>query len=538
MKIDDLPMVPALPELVETECNEVSGLDLLGLRSAAESVASTQLNGVTTVTPTARYISLYAWIIKRYFDLEGTDSYSAFVRFAKKIEAAVAIGNLAAEPSTTGLIGSGEGNKRLAEATDRITLGSLVKNPAVGIYGAPSRDLGVTWDRPNVQGLTEERGKPLADAVDQVVSEIDVLHDINLSDDSQEVSLAELRSLGQKFPMGSPSGSDREALVKAILPTSPQRHEVTRLRTYCTLLHIVDSSGKFVPEDDVFRQVLRPDLNEVPVQLHKGYEGWTKFLVRDMLVAVHEAAVSHVGHYLESFHADTKRAPANAVIAGVTEYVDQGLDDLGYENLSADSAIAELCSDVLERLGDTTVSGTIRRWPGDLHESYISSRAIDLYDDFASCVLLPIAWILAAERFRRDDHTTTELAMQEGWSGPTRIGVYSVVRPEVDRWRESSTTIRSVVADLIRRSVDQHLRIAWSRLAREPWKDVSVLASDGDEWIHIKRLWAGRPASKLGQALRWLQQLQLVSEEGLTESGRTVLLNRLKTLANLENEDQ
>ena len=530
MKLEELTTELGLPQFVETDCKEVSGLDLLGLRSIAERVSNQQLDGITTITPTVRYLSFYAWIIQRYFDLGGKDHWSSFVRFAKKIESAVVFGNLLAEPATSGLIGSDGARKRLGEESDPLTLGSLVKNPAVGIYSAVARDLGICWDRPNVPGLTNERGKALAQVVAKTLDDVPILQQINLEAEEQTADRSELKSLGERFAVPDPTEEERTLLIEAMLPATPNAQEIPRVRTYCMLLQMAGEMGAIPKENDVFDQVLRPSLDTVPAVLHVGYDAWAHFVVRDMLVAVHETAVGLVCRYLDLVDLPTHRLGAAEVLTGITEHVDQGLADMGFDSLDSSSPIGQLEEAIAGRLGHSIQTGAVRRWNGDLLESMVASRVIAGREDFASAALLPIAWSLAAARSQPETEDPSESRQNEGIVGQTRIGIHTVVCPEVQSWSNDKRTIRQVVGDLLRRSVDQHLRIGWSRLAREPWKDVSVLASDGEEWIYIKQLWAGRTASRLGQAMRWLQQVGLLQENGPTAAGQTILTDRLEAL--------
>ena len=82
VKIEELPDEPEVPELVTSEARPVGGMDLLGLRAPAESFAQRQLDGVTTVTPTIRYLSLRCWLIHRYIELRGPRDPRIFGSFA------------------------------------------------------------------------------------------------------------------------------------------------------------------------------------------------------------------------------------------------------------------------------------------------------------------------------------------------------------------------------------------------------------------------------------------------------------------------
>jgi hypothetical protein len=57
--------VPA-PDWVSIEADETGGLDLLGLRAPVQALGNELFDGVTTVTPRLRYMSLISWIVWRY----------------------------------------------------------------------------------------------------------------------------------------------------------------------------------------------------------------------------------------------------------------------------------------------------------------------------------------------------------------------------------------------------------------------------------------------------------------------------------------
>jgi hypothetical protein len=106
MKLEDLAQTPSEPELVVANAREGRGQDFLGLRSPAENVSNRLLNGVTTVTPLIRYLSLRAWIVKRFIDAGGPYDSVVLRKFAAKVEAAITLGNLIVNPDLTGLIGA------------------------------------------------------------------------------------------------------------------------------------------------------------------------------------------------------------------------------------------------------------------------------------------------------------------------------------------------------------------------------------------------------------------------------------------------
>ena len=117
----------------------------------------------------------------------------------------------------------------------------------------------------------------------------------------------------------------------------------------------------------------------------------------------------------------------------------------------------------------------------------------------------------------------------QGWR---RLGLRDVILPELERfWREDRPW-RDVAAELAYRTVQQHLQIAWSRLQVDLRRDVALLNTEGDKWFSRgKGFSGGRTASRLQQALGWLNQLKLIDKSGITADGDFVLQGALKTLS-------
>jgi hypothetical protein len=56
--------IPA-PDWIIFDANKTQGLDLLGLRAPAQEIGNSLLNGLTSVTPKLRYLSVLSWIVWR-----------------------------------------------------------------------------------------------------------------------------------------------------------------------------------------------------------------------------------------------------------------------------------------------------------------------------------------------------------------------------------------------------------------------------------------------------------------------------------------
>ena len=76
----------ALPRALPAPGRSTGGaVDLLGLRLPVQFIGGTLLDGVTTVTPSVRYLAFRAWLIHRYGQTGRADSWQAFTDFAARI---------------------------------------------------------------------------------------------------------------------------------------------------------------------------------------------------------------------------------------------------------------------------------------------------------------------------------------------------------------------------------------------------------------------------------------------------------------------
>jgi hypothetical protein len=172
----------------------------------------------------------------------------------------------------------------------------------------------------------------------------------------------------------------------------------------------------------------------------------------------------------------------------------------------------------------------LARWEGGLSEC-------ELYDyagssDDAAVALLPIAWCLALERAPQEGIGKTGSYDLSGAGGIYQIGISAVVRPKIEEFLQQDRSYRDVMAELVMRTVQQHLRVAYKRFSTPRGKDVSVLIADTEAWSRNRRFRPGRTASRLSVAIDWLSQLRLTSADGLTKTGERTLRRSLDMLEN------
>lgn len=171
--------------------------------------------------------------------------------------------------------------------------------------------------------------------------------------------------------------------------------------------------------------------------------------------------------------------------------------------------------------------GGLRRWRGGLSESKLCHVALE--SGAGAAALLPIAWCLAAYRVAPEGEEGSAVRNVADIGSFFQIGLHSVVMPKLEEFTHAGKGYVDVMVELIGRTVQQHLRVAWQRFAAQG-QDVSVLVADLETWARHNEFRAGQTESRLGIAIDWLAQLNLTGEDGLTAEGERVLRRALTTL--------
>ena len=145
----------------------------------------------------------------------------------------------------------------------------------------------------------------------------------------------------------------------------------------------------------------------------------------------------------------------------------------------------------------------------------------------AVLVLLPVAWLLACRRNAPMLEEAGSRAVGIAGAGWGRMGLVEVIAPTVARWLAEDTSLLAAMAELVRRTVDQHLRIVWGRRRSDPRRDAATLTVDGDAWRFRASYYGGRSLTRLEQAFGWFETLGWWSEAGLTEAGHAAYARAL-----------
>jgi hypothetical protein len=349
------------------------------------------------------------------------------------------------------------------------------------------------------------------------------------------VENAERRVLEVLGPLVSVANIERELLIAAILPAEPRPDERPRLATFTALLFLAVRLRRPPNEKDLFNAALLHD-EALPAELHNILDGWVRYCVRDLIAIAHEAVLREVIRVLEVLQPDYGASiPGNEVISDLVQRVDDHravFRELGL--LDSDESFLDLSfNQVFDAITRSTATefkedNGLRRWSTSLNELTVSNLALKL--GAGAVALLPIAWILAFKRVGlgvMNGEPSFDLLSRAGWG---RIGLSQIVVPSIRKFRQENPPYRQVMAELTRRTVDQHLSISWSRMGDDARKDVAVLISDGDRWSYRKVFKADRTGSRISQSVGWLTQLGLISKTGLTAYGETILDQSLEAL--------
>lgn len=375
----------------------------------------------------------------------------------------------------------------------------------------------------------------VAKSVSGSVSACDLGRAFSSGKSSGSASRDQLEEFGRYVDITVIPEAEAEALTRALLPRDPLLQERPRLVTYATLLALAEALGRVPGEEDLFEAAESVD-SGLPEVIQTSLDGWLVYSVRDLIACAHEAVMQEGSLALEEWQAERDGPASSAdIIRQLVSRVDdhfEALKDLRL--LKGSESPLELSFRELHRrvqratAKDRQEMGGLRRWRGGLSERAVIEAAFAAGP--GALAVLPVAWLLALERsvpWQDAGESPFAALSYKGWA---RVGLREVIFPSVTKFLEEDWRLPDVMAELALRTVDQHLRISWTRLSQDPTRDVAVLSADGDLWYHRASFYAGRTASRLFQAVSWLSQLRLIDEDGLTRSGKEELDVALRTL--------
>lgn len=306
------------------------------------------------------------------------------------------------------------------------------------------------------------------------------------------------------------------------------------------LLSLANSRKRPPTENDFFEESSVLD-RVSPAALHHHLDNWLRHLVRDSLAVGHEHVLREALITLSGKSHGVRAVSRAAVIRELCEDAPTNEATLRELHLLEDSEeIGTLAFGVL--LGRIRaivtskefVEGGLRRWEAEFSELALIKLVMNT--SAKAVVLLPVIWCVAflrAEEWGESDDQPFEGRAGFGWD---LIGVCAVIIPEIQRFIREDWPVIQVMEELAIRTVEQHLRVSWSRMAADSRHDVALLIADGDAWQsrnekHAQEYNAGRTNSRISQAISWLEQLKLIDANGLTRRGTNLYSNLITQTA-------
>lgn len=506
------------------------GLDLLGLRLPVQTIGNSLLDGITTVTPTIRYLSLRSWILRSYIHSGGEDSLKALSTFAKRVEAAVAYGNLLGSEAPAGVFGAVEARRAVAGTADPLPLKGLIQAAAIGIFTGPSDQLGLSSSRDGVPVLEETRGDALGRLIESAVASNPLGEMCSKGQPPEFATREQLADFGRCVDLAMIPEKERDLLASILVPDEPHAGQRPRVATYGLLLDLAEALAHRPETDDLLREAIEGRRAAHP-GLAAVLDGWLAYASRDLLAVAHESAMAVLVEALRAENANGRslieREVAIAIAVRRARSSSRVLHSLGLLREGED-LVEVPASNVHERLlsrlqEDVWLRSGIARWSSaeELDEVHLIELAQQQHED--ALALLPVVWWLMAHRFEKLIAAHTELTTSMNLHGSGRFGLVDVVKPIGDQLI-GMRTYGEAVAELLGRTADQHLRICWSRMSSDPKGDMTIIGSESGAWSirRNREFRPGRTKSRIEQATGWLRQLQLICDAGLTADGRAI----------------
>ena len=251
--------------------------------------------------------------------------------------------NLLHNRNMINLVGANAARTRLDKAQKTLPLSKLVQNIAFNIYVSSSRDLKLTHLMDSgFNGLTKDRGLPLARAFDSVISKGAYGARLERQPIPERAARKDLEELSRRISFDRIPADEKSILADALVPANPEDGEWHRLSTYALLLWLSKEKGAAVEESDVFAAALEPP-SELADGLGAIVDGWLKYIVRDLLAVAHEAVFASIMREVDVKSA-ARGAPAVAgdVVASLlnaTEEHNEALREFGL--LKRSESVAE-----------------------------------------------------------------------------------------------------------------------------------------------------------------------------------------------------
>ncbi len=500
------------------ELGQDSGLDPLGMQRPIEAIYQSLVPGISTITLRYRYYSFFPLILRHYEDKIRHPDPAVFRSFQRKCEALFALICAHGEPEL-GITGSDWAGRTLNEVTAQSDASGIIdftvgadpdadeklrylknKGGAFGaIYSTQMYEMGLVHfpdpGQPNPNPVCSDVALKLADAL---ASELGGIADryFEVVDDGK-ITVSELGSFAVMKPTNLKPGSREHALLKDILLGTDDARSLTaqmRRSTLRMLLEITDTLDS-VPRAETVKWHW---FENVPAreagQAHQVPQLWFLYQACDLMRLAYEVILSAALTMIEA--APRRRMSLGDLTVELADAVEiasgESWDDFSTRiNAEAGtSAAREFATAMLDAMNAGETSEQVR-------------NAISLI-----AILTEKAMVEAA-------------LVEEALSGADYFQSLRTEANFLDRNRSSD--LGRVVTDLIReRILKRHLWVASRKFRNQKAYTFHMEPEEG--LLRYRAAIRVSPSSpRLEQALRFLRDISLIDNGGVTPIGRAEL---------------
>lgn len=495
-----------------TELGQDSGLDPLGMQRPIEVIYQSIVPGISTITLRYRYYSFFPFILKHYEENIRHPDPDEFRKFQRRCEALFALICTYGE-AELGITGSDWAGRTLNEARNQ--LGDMIIDFSVGadpnaeeslrylrnkggafgaIYSTQMAEMGLihfpSAGDPNPNPVCSDLALKLADAFSRELgASADEFFDVVTAG---KIAMSSLQSFEAMKPNRLRDGSDEHVLLTDILLGKSDARSETDLMRRSTLQMLLDvtATSRSIPRAE---EVKWHWFENVP-ELKGGSASevahlWFLYQACDLMRLSYEVILAAALTEIET--APRRRMSLSDVVDELIGFVELA-DDQTWEDFSlgfGDGAevAREHADAMLDALNEGDTAEQVR----------------------LAASLIAILYVRVAD--------ATNL-IDEALSG---ADYFQSLRTEVQYLdRARSAPASRVIADVIReRVLKRHLWVASRKFRNQKAYTFHMEPEEGQ--LRYRSHFRISPSSpRLDQALRFLRDIRLIDESGITERGR------------------
>lgn len=470
------PQRPSICEWIEPALREIAGQDPLGLQTiTTDRIMPGLLPGVLALSVRARYLTFYAFLLRRYQDVRGrpdNQGLDDFIRHREfelcvaanlcpHCEAESAIGNRVARPLAQQRPAAYERQRSIK--TELGGYGLYYRSPMEELGVVIRRGQGMIGDTPNPVDVLAKTGRAqlLADRYEEAVRETrwyqDWMHGV---DPIPADVIEELAEVGCLCRLSQHPG-ERQAIRDVLMsPPSPERAEPSeeRRRAFALLLELAEHNPDVLESDASFRDRTIQAFLASPKSSNaegQAQARWAAVVMRECA----QDTLSSIWH----------------------QFCEAGLSNQPFDGLTS----AELDGLIVDRLissGVTTFDGTTTRCAADhssaaWREQLVSATAELAWEDVREVAAAAgdaltglAAFVILCSRVPAESEVAqawVEVARVDGDHQPGLLRMAALMRRQLARDPTVAELMRWVIDNFI---VSVHESVAMSKLPNSTFR--------------------------------------------------------------------